>query len=505
MRQSLTILFILVCTKIGAQNVGIGTTTPTQPLTVRTGGIGITQESSDGTMQIGFYTLPGTGAFLQTHTNHPLNFTTNDGAAQATLLVNGNFGIGTTTPSKLLTVKTNNTGIAQESADGTMQIGFYTNPAIGAILQTNSNHPLNFSTNNGSPQATLLVNGNFGIGTATPGTKLEVNGQIKIAGGVPGAGKILQSDASGLASWIDKSNSFLPTGANGNTLRNNGTSWLAVSNLYNDGTNIGIGTTSPLEKLSVQTATNSVGITHSDGTIKLGTYVGGLGAGGYFGTISNHPLYFYTNNGAAQTTLLPNGNFGIGTTSPSAKLQVNGTFKLTDGTQGADRILTSDASGTAIWKSPVQKSLHVILNGSPVVPSLTPTAAPFVDNLTSCFNDFSLGSFNNATNRFTVPAGEGGTYLINVQATWALLTSLFPTEKLFYIDIRKNSERIAVYYERLTQNQVDSKSQNVSQIVQLNPGDLIHVIFNQESTVNQAVYGGVTASHLSYLNITRLY
>src|SRR3989339_802884 len=43
--------------------------------------------------------------------------------------------------------------------------------------------------------------GSVGIGTATPGAKLEVAGQVKITGGTPGAGKVLTSDASGLASW----------------------------------------------------------------------------------------------------------------------------------------------------------------------------------------------------------------------------------------------------------------------------------------------------------------
>ncbi len=43
--------------------------------------------------------------------------------------------------------------------------------------------------------------GNVGIGVATPTEKLEVNGQVKITGGSPGAGKVLTSDAAGVASW----------------------------------------------------------------------------------------------------------------------------------------------------------------------------------------------------------------------------------------------------------------------------------------------------------------
>ncbi|MBK9077593.1 MAG: hypothetical protein IPL77_21960 [Flavobacteriales bacterium] len=45
------------------------------------------------------------------------------------------------------------------------------------------------------------------------------------------------------------------------------------------------------------------------------------------------------------------GNVGIGTTSPSAKLDVEGSFQLKDGSQGAQRILTSDADGNASWSN----------------------------------------------------------------------------------------------------------------------------------------------------------
>ena len=59
-------------------------------------------------------------------------------------------------------------------------------------------------TNQSGTKVTALAwnsSGNVGIGTASPGAKLEVNGQVKITGGSPGAGKVLTSDATGLATW----------------------------------------------------------------------------------------------------------------------------------------------------------------------------------------------------------------------------------------------------------------------------------------------------------------
>ncbi len=113
--------------------------------------------------------------------------------------------------------------------------------------------------------------GNIGLGTITPVAKLEVVGQIKITGGSPGIGKVLSSDANGLASWVTPGSS--PWNISG-------------LNIFN------------------------------------------------------------TND----------GNVGIGTASPSAKLDLLGTLKITDGTQGAGKILTSDANGLASWSTPGNSS-----------------------------------------------------------------------------------------------------------------------------------------------------
>ena len=60
-----------------------------------------------------------------------------------------------------------------------------------------------------------FIEGNLGIGTNTPGAKLEVAGQVKITGGTPGAGKVLTSDAAGLATW--ETGTPGPTGPTGAT------------------------------------------------------------------------------------------------------------------------------------------------------------------------------------------------------------------------------------------------------------------------------------------------
>ena len=69
----------------------------------------------------------------------------------------------------------------------------------------NSGSDMVFGNSVGANQFPRLIisgaTGNVGIGTLTPTVKLEVAGQVKIQGGAPGLGKVLTSDATGLATW----------------------------------------------------------------------------------------------------------------------------------------------------------------------------------------------------------------------------------------------------------------------------------------------------------------
>ncbi|WP_312994292.1 hypothetical protein [Chryseobacterium flavum] len=95
----------------------------------------------------------------------------------------GNVGVNTPTPANTLTVNGNTSvGSAYTGISG---------PSNGAIIE-----------------------GNVGVGTAAPAAKLDVIGKIKITDGTEGAGKILSSDANGLASWQPAPGSVLVTGNN---------------------------------------------------------------------------------------------------------------------------------------------------------------------------------------------------------------------------------------------------------------------------------------------------
>lgn len=84
------------------------------------------------------------------------------------------------------------------------------------------------------------------------------------------------------------------------------------TNIYNNNSgNVGVGTNSPLAKLSIQTPINSTGWTHTGGadSIIVSEGVGGVSAA--IGTVTNHAFRLNT-NGTGKITIYPAGEVVVG-------------------------------------------------------------------------------------------------------------------------------------------------------------------------------------------------
>jgi hypothetical protein len=211
MKVQLPLLALLFsANQLFAQNVGIGTTTPTYPLTViAQDHKGIIQK--DGTVEVGFFTST-TSAFLQTWSDHPLKFTTKNSSVQMTLLTNGNFGIGVDAPTNRLHVSGNAANSFNATIYGinTASVG---NGILGVSNLVGTNGVQGSSTSGTGVYGYssdyravygATVDGTALYGYSSGGYGIQTVGKVKISGGNtnPSAGAVLTSvDASGNAVW----------------------------------------------------------------------------------------------------------------------------------------------------------------------------------------------------------------------------------------------------------------------------------------------------------------
>tara|TARA_Y100000385_G_scaffold48784_1_gene45249 strand:+ start:230 stop:3559 length:3330 start_codon:yes stop_codon:yes gene_type:complete len=164
---------------------------------------------------------------------------------------------------------------------------------------------------------TTQLKGNVGIGTTSPSTKFHLQGGIARFSNV--SSNYLEIDGSNSTN----NNAVISNRFNQLQLATNaGAGAPHIALLPGTGGNVGIGTTSPAEKLDV------VGYAKASTGFKVGSY-GLVYESSNNLNIKNSAYYhtiFYTNN-AERMRITNAGNVGIGTTSPTEKLEVNGTVK----------------------------------------------------------------------------------------------------------------------------------------------------------------------------------
>jgi hypothetical protein len=109
---------------------------------------------------------------------------------------------------------------------------------------------------------------------------------------------------------------------------------------------IGIGTVAPNYQLTIKTGTGSnYGMVQTNGTIEVGSKVDGTA--GWFGTPTNHPLYLFANATSIPQLTIDNAtnNIGIGTVTPTKKLDIKGSINKNDiAAENLFQITTADPS-----------------------------------------------------------------------------------------------------------------------------------------------------------------
>jgi hypothetical protein len=371
-------------------NVGIGTTSPTHLLTLETAsspGLKI-KDTTQGATLLAF--SQDSNSHIGTYSSHPLVLDTNS-SERMRITSGGNVGIGTDSPiSKLeisqqlsaastidypYTISSRDDGnsINQLGGEG-VGIKFRvagndaTDPgnslvgaSIAAIRESSSDSVSNtglgfFVTQNDETldEAVRIDSaGNVGIGTTSPGAKLQVNGGVLLGSAyVQPAG----------SSWTT-SNSQLILGGAHNTEFNDDNPGvkLLISGYNNDGTtlypiyvedenglpdfwlknrpsgtglptayfagNVGIGTTSPSHDLTINSATGGQ-LQFQYNTLSRLRIEADSGGGSYYAAAGFYHRFF--TSGAERMRIDSSGNVGIGTTSPSQKIEVSGSVNNND-------------------------------------------------------------------------------------------------------------------------------------------------------------------------------
>jgi len=253
------------------------------------------------------------------------------------------------------------------------------NSAFGyTALSSNTSGTLNTALGYGSLSTNSSGNNNTGVGSNSmqfaTGTDNTSVGYFSLRNSTGNNNTALGS-SSGNINTTGSNNTFV--GSNTNPSVNNLTNATAIgantvvsqsnSLILGNAANVGIGTSTPSQLLTISAATNPI--------FRLER----SNVSAFDWEISANGLGFQINGGADATGVgLTNfvtvdgfGKVGIGTNAPTTLLHLNSAtspaFRLVDGTQGAGKVLTSDASGNATWQNASAGNAWTILGNAGTV------------------------------------------------------------------------------------------------------------------------------------------
>jgi hypothetical protein len=258
----------------------------------------------------------------------------------------GNVSIGPASPTGRLTVS----GAGAFDAAGAARFDLInTTTGAGFLQHVTDSGLLQFATTAGATRMVIDPIGNIGIGTITPSERLHVlrSGDYQLR---------LENQATGGGFWnIGQSDNIFNIGGKKLAFVPDSTNSSAATVVFTNDGQVGIGTASPSAKLTVSGA----GAYNAAGAARFDLFNTTANTGFLQHVTDGGLLQFTTTSGNTRMVIDPNGNVGVGTVTPQAKLQIGGI-----GTNGYTLGVDGNATQTLNKFGFAKAMLHVDQSGT---------------------------------------------------------------------------------------------------------------------------------------------